>query len=78
MSPFEIDIYEASNADFAEFVKETQYVTDAEKFGDSFVLEGMISEAEKEKITMMVGIVHHQYDGVILCCRLLLLRGGSQ
>ena len=42
-----------SNRDFARFVRETGYVTEAEVFGDSFVLEKFISEAETTKITMM-------------------------
>jgi formylglycine-generating enzyme required for sulfatase activity len=31
---FEIDVYEVTNARFADFVEETGYVTDAEKAGD--------------------------------------------
>jgi sulfatase modifying factor 1 len=56
ISPFAIDIYEASNADFAAFVQDTGYVTEAEVFGNSFVMEYFISEAEKAKIKNMVTI----------------------
>ena len=58
LHPFAIDVYEASNADFAEFVRETGYVTEAEKFGNSFVAEYYISEAEKAKIKSMVRDSH--------------------
>jgi formylglycine-generating enzyme required for sulfatase activity len=37
LSPFAIDIYPVTNADFATFVKETNFRTEAEFFGWSFV-----------------------------------------
>lgn len=46
---FYIDKYEVSNAKFAEFVSATGYVTDAEKFGDSFVFKGLLTEDVREK-----------------------------
>lgn len=46
---FYIDQYEVSNAHFADFIKNTDYVTDAEKFDDSFVFEGSLSESLRSK-----------------------------
>lgn len=46
---FFLDKYEVSNRQFREFVDATGYVTDAEKFGDSFVFKGLISEEDQEK-----------------------------
>ncbi|XP_036074368.1 formylglycine-generating enzyme isoform X5 [Rousettus aegyptiacus] len=47
VSAFYMDAYEVSNAEFEKFVNATGYVTEAEKFGDSFVFEGMLSEQVK-------------------------------
>ncbi|KAI1234582.1 hypothetical protein IHE44_0003640 [Lamprotornis superbus] len=47
---FYMDQYEVSNQDFERFVNSTGYITEAEKFGDSFVFEGMLSEAVKADI----------------------------
>lgn len=41
---FEIDKYEVSNANFAKFIDDTGYETYAEKFGDSFVFKGFLSD----------------------------------
>lgn len=46
---FFIDKYEVSNAQFDEFVKSTGYVTHAEKFGDSFVFKGQISDTVQKE-----------------------------
>ncbi len=54
---FEIDVFEASNADFSAFVEATGYVTEAEVFGDSFVHELFISPEENAKITQMVSLL---------------------
>ena len=54
ISEFYIEKYEVSNADFARFVKETDYVTEAEKFGNSFVLDVLLSENVKSEILQMV------------------------
>ncbi|XP_066284909.1 formylglycine-generating enzyme-like [Branchiostoma lanceolatum] len=51
---FHADVYEVSNAEFDIFVREAGYVTEAEKFGDSFVLENLISEKVKSEITQAV------------------------
>lgn len=47
---FYMDVYEVSNAEFQLFVLANDYVTEAEKFGDSFVLEGELSEDVKSTI----------------------------
>lgn len=54
ISGFYMDKYEVSNAEFAEFVEETGYITEAEKFGDSFVLELLLSDEVKSEITQAV------------------------
>lgn len=46
---FYLDKYEVSNSDFEEFVKETEYKTEAEVFGDSFVFKIHLSEDDQEK-----------------------------
>ncbi|KAM4820884.1 formylglycine-generating enzyme isoform 2-T2 [Thomomys bottae] len=51
---FYMDAYEVSNADFEKFVNATSYLTEAEKFGDSFVFEGMLSEQVKTDIQQAV------------------------
>lgn len=45
-----MDKYEVSNSDFEEFVKSTNYVTEAEKFGDSFVFQMFLTEQVKSKL----------------------------
>ena len=44
VSPFMIDRYAVSNAQFAEFVTDTGYVTEAERYGWSFVFGGMLPD----------------------------------
>ncbi|XP_046281629.1 formylglycine-generating enzyme isoform X1 [Marmota monax] len=51
---FYMDVYEVSNAEFEKFVNSTGYLTEAEKFGDSFVFEGMLSEQVKTGIQQAV------------------------
>nr|XP_004651550.1 formylglycine-generating enzyme isoform X2 [Jaculus jaculus] len=51
---FYMDAYEVSNAAFEKFVNSTGYVTEAEKFGDSFVFEGILSEQVKTDIHQAV------------------------
>lgn len=41
---FYLDKYEVSNSKFKEFVDNTGYITDAEKFKDSFVFKGLITK----------------------------------
>ncbi|CAK6955680.1 formylglycine-generating enzyme [Scomber scombrus] len=51
---FYMDIQEVTNRQFQSFVHATAYVTEAEKFGDSFVFEGILSETVKSQITQAV------------------------
>lgn len=46
LSGFYIDVHEVSNVNFEKFVQRTGYVTEAEKFGNSFVLQSLITNAE--------------------------------
>ncbi|KAM9075675.1 formylglycine-generating enzyme isoform 1-T1 [Megaptera novaeangliae] len=54
LDAFYMDAYEVSNAEFEKFVNSTGYLTEAEKFGDSFVFEGMLSEQVKSDIQQAV------------------------
>ncbi len=54
ISKFSINKFEVSNAEFALFVKETSYVTEAETFGDSFVFDQLLSNETKSEITQAV------------------------
>ncbi|XP_011499614.1 PREDICTED: sulfatase-modifying factor 1 [Ceratosolen solmsi marchali] len=54
LNSFYIDKYEVSNADFSKFVKATEHKTEAEKFGDSFVFEGLLSDTVKNEIKEVV------------------------
>ena len=54
ITTFYMDKYEVSISEFADFVAETGYVTEAEKFGDSFVLDMLLSEEVKSEITQAV------------------------
>lgn len=54
LHPFAIDKYEVSNGEFREFVLATGYRSEAEAFGNSFVLEYFLSKEENEKITEAV------------------------
>ena len=49
-----IDQHEVTNSQFSEFIKQTNHMTDAQKFGDSFVLEGLLSAAEDAKVQNVV------------------------
>jgi len=42
LDPFYVDRYQVTNAEFAEFVRETGYTTDAERFGWSFVFQDFV------------------------------------
>jgi hypothetical protein len=44
LSAFRIDACAVSNADFAAFVAETSYITEAERFGSSFVFGGLLPD----------------------------------
>ncbi|XP_019736403.1 formylglycine-generating enzyme [Hippocampus comes] len=53
---FYMDIQEVTNRQFQSFTNVTGYVTQAEKFGDSFVFEGILSETVKSQITQAVAV----------------------
>lgn len=57
VSDFYIDKYEVSNSAFGKFVAETGYKTDAEKYGDSFVLYSHIKDLESKKLVSAVASV---------------------
>lgn len=46
LNSFYIDIHEVSNREFSQFVERRSYVTEAESFGNSFVLESLINNPE--------------------------------
>lgn len=46
---FYLDKYEVSNEDFNSFVEQTNYITEAEKFGDSFIFELLVPERKREE-----------------------------
>ncbi|XP_044751607.1 formylglycine-generating enzyme [Coccinella septempunctata] len=50
VAPFYLDIYEVSNKNFLDFVIDTGYITEAEKFGDSFIFEMFLSDEERSKL----------------------------
>lgn len=47
---FYIDSYTVTNAEFSRFIDDTAYVTDAEKFGWSFVFHLLLSEEAKRHV----------------------------
>ncbi|XP_054168269.1 LOW QUALITY PROTEIN: formylglycine-generating enzyme-like [Oppia nitens] len=51
---FLMDITEVSNRQFRQFVEKTNYVTEAEVFGNSFVFENLLSDFVKQNITQSV------------------------
>jgi sulfatase modifying factor 1 len=54
ISEFYMDKYEVSNAEFAAFIKATSHITDAEKYGNSFVVEYFLSYETQAEITQAV------------------------
>lgn len=54
LKPFAIDRYSVTNRQFKEFVDETGYVTEAEKFGWSFVFHLLPSKAVKKRVKNVV------------------------
>ncbi len=49
LSSFYIDETTVTNFQFSEFVKATGYITEAERFGWSFVFIGLLAEKDKQK-----------------------------
>src|SRR5699024_791274 len=54
VDPFYIDAYAVTNAEFKAFIEDTDYVTDAEKFGWSFVFHLLVSPKTKQHVTQAV------------------------
>lgn len=48
--PFRIDPRQVTNAQFASFVKQTGYVTDAERIGNSFVFYQFLAQADRGSV----------------------------
>ena len=48
LDPFYIDETTVTNYQFAEFIKATNYITDAERYGWSFVFYGLLSEEDQK------------------------------
>jgi sulfatase modifying factor 1 len=44
LDPFQIACHAVSNLQFGDFVRETGYTTDAERYGSSFVFDGLLTE----------------------------------
>uniref|UniRef100_T1GTI7 Sulfatase-modifying factor enzyme-like domain-containing protein n=1 Tax=Megaselia scalaris TaxID=36166 RepID=T1GTI7_MEGSC len=53
IADFYMDKYEVSNKNFEMFTKETNYITEAEKFNDSFVFHSLLSDQLKESLQDM-------------------------
>eukprot|EP00116_Pleurobrachia_bachei_P010434 sb/3470696/ len=51
---FLLDKYEVTNSQFSEFITATGYLPDAERYGDSFVLDGLLSPVENAKVVSVV------------------------
>lgn len=54
VNPFYMDQYAVTNAEFAEFIKATNYQTEAESFGWSFVFHLLLSAETAKKVTQHV------------------------
>ncbi len=50
LSPFQIACHAVSNLQFGDFVRATGYTTDAERYGWSFVFEGLLTDAQKREL----------------------------
>lgn len=57
VSSFLLEKFEVSNRQFAEFVKDTGYITDAEKYGWSFCFEPTLSSEVLETVESVVQAV---------------------
>jgi formylglycine-generating enzyme required for sulfatase activity len=54
LKSFYLDVHEVSNLEFELFVNSTDYVTEAEIFGNSFVADFFLTEKVKSTITQAV------------------------
>jgi len=55
VNPFYVDKFAVTNAQFLEFVRDTGYTTDAERFGWSFVFEDFVNDADRDRIVRNSG-----------------------
>ena len=53
LDPFYIDPYAVSNGSFAEFIDTTGYITDADRFGYSYVFHALVSDSTKRTLDML-------------------------
>jgi len=54
VAPFYVDKYAVTNAQFLEFVRETGYTTDAERYGWSFVFQDFLTDAARDNVLQNV------------------------
>lgn len=54
VDPFYIDVSTVTNAQFYEFIEDTGYTTEAERFGWSFVFHRFVSENTKKRVKNVV------------------------
>ena len=54
LDDFYMDLYEVSNQDFLDFVLSSNYTTEAEKFGNSFVFSFSLSNETRSQISHVV------------------------
>lgn len=54
LAPFYIDKYTVTNRQFAQFIKETNYKTEAEKYGWSFVFHLFVPKETVKRVTQVV------------------------
>src|SRR5699024_5648662 len=54
VKPFQMAIHTVTNAQFRDFIQQTGYVTDAEKYGWSFVFYQFVSEATQRTVKQKV------------------------
>ncbi|MCU4742393.1 formylglycine-generating enzyme family protein [Natronoglomus mannanivorans] len=55
VDPFSVGIHAVTNAEFYQFVRETGYTTDAERYGWSFVFEDFLSTEAREHVVGNAG-----------------------
>lgn len=60
LKPFAIDVHAVTNQDFKGFIEATGYVTDAERFGWSYVFVGMLKTAKKK--VRLKSLAHRQTE----------------
>ncbi|MBO1912216.1 SUMF1/EgtB/PvdO family nonheme iron enzyme, partial [Microvirga sp. 3-52] len=54
VKPFYIDKFAVTNAQFAKFIEASNYRTEAEEFGWSFVFYSFLSDSTAKKVTQTV------------------------